>query len=359
MILNGRELTYIDIANGVPIELATEFEKSTIDFSRRWLSGANTFKMHTSGSTASPKSIVLTRESMKASAAKTARYLGISRGDTALVCLPTSFIGGKMMLVRGFELGLNMTAVEPVSNPVHNMPSNFHFDLISLVPLQLGEILAADDGKLEILNRMKCILVGGAALDPKLEALAQQVQAPLYATFGMTETASHIALRRINGKHRSKFFQALPGVEISQDHRGCIRIEAPELLDSPIVANDLIELSGQNQFRWLGRIDNVINSGGLKINPESVEEKIFRILKPETFDRRFFIAGVADPRLGQRLVMIIEGPEPTDSDESQTLDKLRKGLGSTHSPRSLFYVSRFIEATNGKVRRRETLELVR
>ena len=357
LTLNGREFSYADIAAGIHLESSSKFEQVTLEFSRQWLSGSNSFELQTSGSTGKPKTIILSRKTLEISAVNTVKALGLGLGDRALICISTRYIGGKMMLVRGFETGLVMTAVEPRSNPFEEIFEELSFDFTSLVPLQLESILGSQTGY-DRLNQMKCILVGGAPIAPKLEKVAQSIRAPIYATYGMTETASHVALRLINGKQRSDLFQVMEGIEISQDSRKCLQIGAPQLLDTPLVTNDMVELVGNNQFRWLGRADNVINSGGLKIHPETVEVDVYKVLEPEAFNRRFFLTGMEDPRLGERLVMIIEGPKLTDGEKAKMLDMLRGDLDKHHSPKDLFFVPQFLETANGKIKRQATASFI-
>lgn len=356
LILNGHRFSYAEIASGIHLDSPTEFEESTLEFSRQWLSEVNSFELATSGSTGNPKTIVITRKTMQVSAAKTAQSLGLSAGDRALICISTSFIGGKMMLVRGFEIGMNMVAIEPSSNPFEGLSADSHFAFMAVVPLQLESMLTSPHR--ERMNPMKCILVGGAPIDPGLESMAQQITCPVQATYGMTETASHVALRRINGERRSELFQAMDGIFFDQDSRNCLRIDAPDLLNSSVQTNDVVELAGVDQFRWLGRADNVINSGGVKIHPEVVENEVFRILGGQSLGRRYFVSGIKDPRLGQKLVLVIEGAELPTSEKNEILDRLRDNLAKHHSPKSICFVPQFKETSNGKIKRRETMSSI-
>ena len=194
-------------------EAKTPYEADALAFCRAWLSGQTEFTLHTSGSTGTPKPIRLTRAQMRASAHLTGQTLGLRAGDVALVCLNIRYVAGVMMLVRGLELGLPMTIIEPAGNPLAGFdPANVRFDFTALVPLQLQHILDDTPEKLAILNRMKAILVGGAVVSPALEQALQVITAPIFSTYGMTETVSHIALRRLNGPERATCLRHSPAL---------------------------------------------------------------------------------------------------------------------------------------------------
>lgn len=212
---------------------------------------------------------------MQASARLTGQTLGLQPGDAALVCLNVRYVAGVMMLVRGLELGLSLTIQEPSGNPLANLdPATDRFAFAAFVPLQLQTILEQTPDKMPILNGMKAIVVGGAATSLALERALQVITAPVYATYGMTETVSHIALRRLNGPDASEVFTALDGVTLGTDERGCLHSTAAATNFEQIQTNDVVELIDPAHFRLLGRADRVINSGGVKIQPERVEQII-------------------------------------------------------------------------------------
>lgn len=325
------------------------------------MSGQQQFKLKTSGSTGDPKIIVLDREQMSLSAKLTGKVLNLKAGDRALVCLSPNYIAGLMMLVRGMILGLELTVLEPSSNPLQQINVNkCSFDFTALVPLQLETILKSDDRFRSILDRMKAILVGGAPVSSSLYHSLQQLEAPIYQTFGMTETVSHIALRRLNGPERSKTYQTMPGVEINIDQRGCLTINSPLCKNQTIITNDLVELTSDSGFIWLGRIDNVINSGGVKIKAEMVEraisEVLFEIDGSQHSQTDFFVAGLEDERLGETVCAIFEGSEFSSKTLHRIKNRLSERVTLYEIPKQYYFVERLSRLSNGKIDRRRNLE---
>ncbi|GAB3795395.1 AMP-binding protein [Spirosoma humi] len=349
----------------------TPYEAEALAFCRAWLADQQHFTLFTSGSTGTPKPIQLTRAQMKASAHLTGQTLGLRAGDPALVCLNTRYVAGIMMLVRGLELGLPMTILEPASNPLTGLdPASQRFAFTALVPLQLQTILSNPEPKsradqVTILNKMKAILVGGAATSPSLEQALQEIDAPVYATYGMTETVSHIALRRLNGPDASNLFTALAGVNLGIDARECLHITSAATNFERIQTNDVVDLitdtNGKGpKFRLLGRADRVINSGGVKVQPEPVELLIQSVLATNktTSDRpipRLFVAGLPDERLGQRMVLIIE-QELIDADQWQRIQQaVRERIGPYAVPKERITIAQFAETPTGKVDQKATI----
>ncbi|PRY37652.1 O-succinylbenzoic acid--CoA ligase [Spirosoma oryzae] len=338
----------------------TDYEAHTQQFCRAWQSGQETFTLHTSGSTGTPKPIELTRAQMRASAQLTGQALGLQAGDSALVCLNTRYIAGTMMLVRGLELALPMTVVEPVSNPlIRPEVVGKSFAFTALVPLQLQTILTETPEKKAVLDGMKAILVGGAATSPALEGLIQSITAPVYATYGMTETVSHIALHRLNGPTVSDLFTALPGVDLGTDERGCLHITSAATNFERVQTNDVVDLRDATQFRLLGRADSVINSGGVKVQPEPVERLIQTYLAEHNRSPRLFIAGLPDDRLGQRVVLVLEGSSLTEPQWTTIQQIVRTALGPYSVPKAWHSVDVFSETPTGKIDRRATIDQIR
>ena len=348
----------------------TPYEAEALAFCRAWVSGQTTFLLHTSGSTGTPKPIQLTRAQMQASARLTGQTLGLQAGDTALVCLNISYVAGVMMLVRGLELGLPMTIIEPSGNPLFGLdPATDRFAFTALVPLQLQTILDANPTTTQfdqrsILNGMKAILVGGAATSLALEQGLQTITAPVYATYGMTETVSHIALRRLNGLEATDLFTALEGVTLGVDERDCLHITSAATSFERVQTNDVVDLLDARHFRLLGRADRVINSGGVKIQPEQVEQVIQQALTAHSYSLpRFFVAGLSDERLGQRVVLVYEQrvadneahPNFTAETLSAVQGAIRQTLGHYSIPKEWIAVPQFIETPTGKIDQKATL----
>ncbi len=337
----------------------TPYEAEALRFCEAWLSGQETFVLHTSGSTGTPKPITLTRAQMQASARLTGQTFGLQTGDHALVCLNIRYIAGVMMLVRGLELGLPMTILEPSGNPLTGLHPAIPFAFTALVPLQLQTILEQGDARqLALLNGMKAILVGGAATSPALEQALQVINAPVFATYGMTETVSHIAIRQLNGPQATDYFTALTGVTLGADDRGCLHITAAASNFERVQTNDVVEFLSEppyRTFRISGRADSIINSGGVKIQPETVERIMQQQLAGHRLNPRLFVAGVPDERLGQQLVAVVEEITVPDVVWQAVQQEIRRQLGPYHVPKALLTISRFAETPTGKIDRKQTL----
>ncbi len=335
------------------IKEGEDYEKSIGDFLTDWLDENTTISVQTSGSTGKPKSISLKKAQMVNSTMATGEFFGLKAGDKALLCLPVDFIAGKMMLVRALVLGLQLDSVNPSSQPM--VGNSKTYDFVAMVPLQL-------ENSLEALHQIKTLIIGGAAMSHKLQVQVQaQVQAQkektaIFETYGMTETITHVAVAPFAPKggtitsaaERSRSFVALPHVNFSMDDRGCLIINAPNVSDEPVVTNDLVQLISDTEFEWLGRYDNIVNSGGIKLVPEQIEAKLIPII-----GNRFFVAGIRDDKLGQKLVLVAEGK--VDTEKLLTKIKSLKTLQKFELPKEIFHVQKFIETGNGKVLRRETL----
>jgi o-succinylbenzoate---CoA ligase len=344
LILNGKEILYDDILSG-KFSASSLFENFTLQFSKDWLSGKSHFSIFTSGSTGKPKEIILNRDQMISSARMTGLALGLQKSDRSFICLNTEFIAGMMMLVRGFELEMQMIITEPSANPFKNISGDERFDFTALVPMQMQKVLEESPDKISILNGMKAILLGGSPVNARLEEALQEIKAPVYSTYGMTETVSHIALRRLNGEYRSELYATLDGVNTGTDERGCLTISAPSTRHHTIITNDLVELAGRHSFRWLGRIDNVINSGGIKIHTDYLEEKIDRIFHEAGIQNRLFICPVTDAEFGEIAVLMIEG----NADEEAVRSLLKGKLKKFEVPRKIVVIEKFPETPSRKI----------
>src|SRR5690349_4001724 len=244
-----------------------DFEHDTFTFIREWLTGKASFEIETSGSTGPPKKITITRSQMIASAMITQQATNLEPDYTALLCLSPQFIAGKMMIVRSLVIGMKILAVTPAAKVLDKIPPSIQIDFAAFVPYQVYDIIRSDNANR--LNQFKVILIGGAALDTETHTSLKPLKGSFYATYGMTETISHVALQLLNGPHSSEEFELLPTIIGQVDERGCLIIEAPYLAEK-VVTNDLVKLSGK-RFKWLGRWDNIINTGGKKIIPEILE----------------------------------------------------------------------------------------
>jgi O-succinylbenzoic acid--CoA ligase len=332
---------------------------AALDFCQRWLAGQEAFVVQTSGSTGAPKPITLTRRQMESSALATAAALGLVAGDRAFVCLPTPYIAGRMMLVRGLVVEMPMTLVAPAAHPLAALPATARFAFTAVVPLQLQTLLADDTPAVRAqLAGMKALLVGGGPVSAGLAAMAAALPAPVYHTYGMTETVTHVALRRLNGPGATDLFIPLPGVRLRLDERSCLAIAGPMTADRWVQTNDLAELRADGAFRWLGRWDNVINTGGVKVQVEAVEQAIARLDLPELRRQRYFVAGLPDERLGQTVTLVVEHAGALAPDTTrQVLATLRAALDRFAAPRQVVTVARFAETPTGKIDRVKSLSV--
>lgn len=352
ILLNHRQVSIKDILSG-KVQGDTDFEKEAIVFLKDWLSGKEKFNIKTSGSTGTPKIIEVDRWQMIESARATINALKLTPGETALVCLHTRYIAGKMMFVRALINGLRIIAVEPSSNPIAGIDTSLHIDFTAMVPMQLKAIM--NTNFIHRLDSIKNIIVGGAAISESLrECIITKLTTKVYATYGMTETITHIALQEICDEYQANIFTPLPGVKTSTDNRGCLVIEAG-YLKGPVVTNDLVEMTGEGKFRWLGRFDNIINTGGLKVIPEQIEKIIDTLFKEHGIRQRFCVGSQPDDLLGQKVILFIEGPKLPDT-VTHTLHIKLKELLSTHEvPKEIRYISAFVETETGKVNLKATL----
>jgi O-succinylbenzoic acid--CoA ligase len=329
-----------------------EWEQKVYCFISEWLDDEPTIKANTSGSTGAPKTITLQKTAMEYSARMTADYLGLKPGDTALLALSPDYIAGKMMIVRAFVNGFNLLLAEPTGNPLENIPPDTTIDFTALVPMQIKKLLAMKHARLnDRLGRIRNIILGGQAVSAKLREELKTFPNNIYETFGMTETISHIAMRRISGADATDLFETVDeGIILGQDDRDCLVIVANELSPQPVVTNDVVELVDERHFRWLGRVDNVINSGGFKIIAEDLEHRI-----AQHFNHRFIVAGKQDEELGQKLLLIIEAPEYT----AAQLEELRNYLQNTviryELPKEILFLEEFPETGTHKINRKEIL----
>ncbi|WP_460677403.1 AMP-binding protein [Hymenobacter coalescens] len=358
LLLNGRRYAYADIQQypGHAGGDINGYEARVLAFCRQWLNGVQEFVLTTSGSTGPAQPITLRRSQLVASAQRTMNHLGLGVGQHMLVCLNCEFIGGLMMLVRAFEYGLHLTITEPVSDPFALLPPEAEFDFASFVPLQLRTVLA--HGHAPRLERLQAILIGGAAVDYSLTQLSGALQVPLYHTYGMTETCSHIALRRLNGPEASAYYRVLPGLHVEQDARGCLAVRGDVTNQELIQTNDLVRFDehDHHRFEWLGRVDFVINSGGVKVAAEKVEQ-VLEVALAELghAGRRAFVTGQPDERLGQQVTAIVEGAPLSAADWDAVLALLRERLGRYELPRAVHYADQFGQTASGKLDRRRTL----
>ncbi|GAB4327692.1 MAG: AMP-binding protein [Bacteroidales bacterium] len=350
--INGRLLSRNEILQNAATVRdsaeAAEWEKQFWSFAGEWASGKETFQVETSGSTGTPDKVVFSRDEMIKSALLTGKFFGLRQGDTALLALPVQFIAGKMMVVRAFVLGLKLYTAEPAANPF--LDFSMPVDFVALTPMQLSNILQQGNSP-EILDRCGTAIIGGGPVNEATETKLKSFHCRFFHTYGMTETLTHIAVRKMNHPEPESSFTPLEGVTISLDDRGCLVVRAEHLGNRTVVTNDLAEIIEDNSFRINGRYDFIINSGGIKISPEATERKVESLIPVP-----FVITGLPDPVLGERVVLVTEGKQWKPDHPKEFFRQA--GLTSYEQPRTFLYLQEFPRTASGKVKRDEIKRLV-
>ena len=327
------EVSYSLIKEGEP------YQQVLGEFLLDWIDKETYISVKTSGSTGTPKKIRLEKQHMVNSALATGAFFDLYPGNAALLCLPGDYIAGKMMLVRAMVLGLELDWKAPSLTPLRSIETCYHF--CAMVPIQL-------ENSLDQIDHIKTLIVGGGPMSENLTAKVQDKKTDIFETYGMTETITHVAVRKVN-RGAVDYFETLPDVKVYSDERGCLVVQAPEISTDVIITNDIVEILSDQRFKWLGRYDNVINSGGVKLIPEQIETKLAALIKD-----RFFISGIPDDQLGQKAILLIEGKEENTEflGEIKNLETLKK----YEVPKEILYVDNFVETENGKISRHKTLQ---
>ncbi|MBL18361.1 MAG: O-succinylbenzoic acid--CoA ligase [Flavobacteriaceae bacterium] len=332
--LNGRAFkrNALDLAAQQWADSADEDQQALGYFLINWLSEYEYIALHTSGSTGKPKEIHMPKTAMYTSAVRTATFFNLSAGDSALLCLPIRYIAGKMMLVRALVLGLNLD-IKPPKTKLH-IEKNYSFT--ALIPSQANALF-------DSLGKFKTVLIGGAPIPSELRKRIGKTYSHCVETYGMTETLTHVAARTI--LDADKPFKAMPGIGFSTDENGCLVIEAPYLPLSPVVTQDLVSLEGNGNFKLLGRRDWVINSGGIKIFPETLEVILAPYMKFP-----FFFTAMPDAELGEKLVLLAEAPA-SKKGTIMTIARQHLGKNKYHIPKAVVCITNFKFTSTGKLDR--------
>lgn len=302
-------------------------------FIDQWLDDRDYVIAHTSGSTGRPKAVRLLKDDMALSARATIKFFGLHRGSKIVLPLSEDYIAGKMMVVRALLSHAHIISERPSRSPLsEKLP--YQVDLVAIVPQQIRGLLSSP-------CQIRNVIVGGGPISAEEERLALESRPEInwWATYGMTETCSHVALRAFG----EEFFTALPGISFSLDPRGCLVINNPSASWSPVITNDIADLRDAGSFMWLGRADNVIISGGLKIHPEKVEKAFERVMG----DRNFYIAGRPSEEWGSECILRIEG-EP-DQTLVAAIQPISKGLLPHERPKKIEFLPLFEYTSSGKI----------
>jgi len=326
---NQNDLDKIDAS------LLNEIDPSIYSFLKEWFSISKEIKVSTSGSTGKPSIISTPKDSMRKSALLTLKYFKLQEGDFIVNCLPVNFIAGKMMLIRALIGNLHIYLLKPSDAPLCAYP-NANIAFTALTPSQIEKSMHQCDRSFE---NIETIILGGAPISDNLRDQLKTLSPNCYATYGMTETITHIALQKINNGSE-KDFSTLESVEINYHNNDCLSISAPHLKNAPILTNDIVKITSPTSFSWLGRSDFVINSGGIKIVPEILESKISKLITGA-----FFIHKIAHPIYTQIPVIVLEQEQIINWEE------ISKVLTKIELPKAMFHNESFAYTGSGKINR--------
>lgn len=295
---------------------------SVKNFLQEWYNSSDQVLVKTSGSTGEPKPLWVSKKKMEASANITCNFLGLREGDTALLCMPLDYIAGKMMVVRAIVRRLRLICIEPCGHPMavtqgmmydfssddptpHPVPLDTPITFAAMVPLQVFNTLQIEE-ECRQLMAIRHLIIGGGSVDVSMAEQLKAFPHAVWSTYGMTETLSHIALRRLSGSEASEWYYPFEGVQLSLTADDCLVIDAPHVCEEQLVTNDIVELldDGSMRFRIIGRKDNVICSGGVKIQIEEVE----KALRPYLYVP-FMISKRKDTKFGEVPVLLYESAE--------------------------------------------------
>lgn len=320
-----------------------EWYRNIFEFILDWLE-KDGIEVTTSGTTGKPSTMIFPKSAFVASAKRTIGFFNLNPGDRVLMCLPTKYIAGKMMIARALVGGLDLLITQPKTDPWEEWSGPAKF--VPVVPLQLKSLLNHPEKH----GLFETILVGGATIDHALERKLQRFGPTVFQSFGMTETLTHIAVRRVNGENPSGSYRVLDGFYLTTDKESRLIVKG-ESLSEPVYTNDVVTLEDEKHFRWHGRYDDVINSGGIKIFPEDVETEIAGMIY-----RRFFIAGLPDKELGQKVVLIMEGKPMEESCVEALHNRIKMKVEKHHAPKEIRFFEEFPETESGKIKRKGILK---
>ena len=314
------------------------WEQKIFEFLKNWYSKSDKIVLNTSGSTGKPKKITFYKSQLAESAKTTINYFKLKKETTVLLCLPADYVAAKIMVVRAIEGDLNLLLIPPDGNPLDKIDHPINF--AAMVPLQLINGIRENYTKLELINKL---IVGGQKIPDQIVPKLKGIKTKIWETYGMTETLTHVAVRPISPTIHN-FFRAIGDIHFETDERGCLVINCPYIQSTPIVTNDLAELKNNIEFRFIGRYDNTINSGGIKIHIEELENKILPHLK-----ERFAIGSIEDSKLGEKIVLVIENIQASDQFLKDVIKRAK--LAKYESPKKLISVSKIPMTPTGKTDR--------
>ncbi|MDR1761331.1 MAG: AMP-binding protein [Bacteroidales bacterium] len=335
--LNGKKKYVAELIRTSP---ESDFSK----FLKEWYSSKSFIEVQTSGSTGKPKSIRLEKQFVSASVQRTLLFFKLKEGDRVLHCLPEKYIAGKLMIIRALLGKLDLFVVEPTTDFLFLQNEEFRF--AAMVPAQVNKILKTEPYCGAWFQKMEQLLIGGYAIPLEMEKQLQNVSTICYSSYATTETATHIAIRKINGLDMSDFYICLEDIYVQLSEDSCLQIFMPGLSEQPLQTTDFAELKNEKTFRILGRSDNVIISGGIKYSPEQIEKKLTHFIKIP-----FLISSLPHESLGEQLVLVLEGNENT-----KLLPKIKnickQQLSKYEQPKQIVFIQRFPFNKNYKINRK-------
>ena len=321
------------------LEGTSDFEKEYFSEIKKYFNSIE-ITFHTSGSTGKPRPISFPKDAIVNSINLTARTFNLADNSRVLHCLPLKYVAGQMMLYRTCEMGWDTHIIEPQLQLGSKMKGQY--DFAAMIPAQLDELIQTSPEKLE---DIKILIVGGAAMNETLKRRIQDTSCEIYETYGMTETLTHIAVRRINGNSSSQYFKSLEGIQLNQGEHNNLIIHAPHISEDEIITNDIVEFEDFTEFRIIGRKDRVINTGGVKIQAEVLENKIANLI-----DRPFYISSLPHEKYGEIPVLYLEG-DVLDAVTLKLLEEsLKERLNKHERPKQIICLKKFDRTAGGKIK---------
>jgi O-succinylbenzoic acid--CoA ligase len=340
--IEGKTYSNTDFKHGSAFVFAqkSEFHLKLFEFLKDWFSEEDTIEVKTSGSTGTPKTICIPKQKMINSARLTCHFLGLEPNDKALLCLPLKYIAGKMMVVRAIVANLDLYSVEPDGNPLSGI-KEIDFAFAAMIPLQVYNSL---NNRKKELENIRNIIIGGGAIDEILEEKLQFLKNNIYSSYGMTETLSHIALCKLNGYDKSSNYKPFDSVKLSLSENNTLMIDAPLVSDNILYTTDIAKIFPDGSFKITGRKDNIINSGGIKIQPEVIEDTLKSLINDP-----FAISSLPDEKLGEIVVLVAE---------DQINESILNLLPQYYKPRKIIVVDKIPMTETGKIKRQDLKNLL-
>ncbi|MCT4616041.1 MAG: AMP-binding protein [Marinifilaceae bacterium] len=318
------------------------WEIDIYNFILEWFSEENHIYAPSSGSTGKPKIIKHNKKHVVESAIRTGEFFQFKKNQKILLCLPAKYIAGKLQIVRAFYWEMNLIIREPGLSLVIDE----HYDFAAFTPSQAFNCIEYLDSGL-----ISNLLIGGAKISQELNNLIQNTKTNVFQSFGMTETITHIAIRQLNKANRSLYYKCLKNVHINTDDNNELIIHSPEIGVNNLKTKDIVIIKDNNKFKWIGRFDNVINSGGIKLYPEEIEQNL-----SEFIEYNFFVSSLKDQILGEKLILIVE-TTITDATSKAITDAISK-LSKYSQPKEIYYIDNFIRTETDKINRAKTKQLL-